>query len=237
MGLRHRPATRVGAYALLVALVACVAACGGDADDPKAEGFTASATVDCAKSRERVRDVNTSPESRGLSPESLVLSDAPIDLTSPPISASEGGFTLDFDSGNSVVISFHTTMADAELEVAAFRLAAREFGVELAQRKANATLAWSKSPSRAEAGLVEGCLSKGGGPIPIYEQDPSFATSYRYTDEEYAAWMSTCQDAFGVSVCTCFLEWAQERYSATYLVLLRSNEDPVRAVLDHCGRK
>jgi hypothetical protein len=218
-----------------VALVAWVAACAGDADEGKADGFTASATVACVKSREPVRDVNTSPEI--LSPDA-VLSGEPTDFIGPSIDASGGGFTLKFDSGNYVVISFHGKVADAEREVGELRLVAREFGVELAQRKANAMLAWRKSPSRAEADLVKGCLSKGGGPIPVYEQDPSFAKSYRYTDEQLAAMMSACRRrGFERSACACFMEWARQRYSIKALLVLSADEDPVRAALEHCDRR
>jgi hypothetical protein len=115
------------------------------------------------------------------------LSGAPIDLRGAVADASGGGFTLELDSGNSVLISFHDSAADAEGEVATLRFAAQAFAASsLAQRKANAILAWQKSPSRAEADLVTGCLSKGGGPIPIHEQDPSLAKSYTYTEEEVA---------------------------------------------------
>lgn len=246
MRLRHRSARRAGAYALLVALVASLAACAGDADDREADGsatprgrraaqpgFTASATVECVKSREPVRDVNTSPE---LSLDA-VLAGEPVDLISSTIDASGGGFTLKFDSGNYVVISFHGSVADAELAVGALRVAAPEFGVELTQRNANATLAWRKSPSRAEADLVKGCLSKGGGPIPVYEQDPSVAKSYVYADEQLAAMMSACRRrGFERSACACFMEWAQQRFSIAALLELPADKDPVRAALEHCGR-
>ena len=237
MRRRHRSVRLAGAYALLVALVACVAACGGDADDGEADrsaapGFTESATVDCVKSREPVRDVNTSPGTPSLDAAS---SGAPI-LQGLLIEASGGGFTLKFDSGNSVVISFHGSVADAEVEVGTHR--ALGFAVELLQRKANATLAWYKSPSRAEADLVKGCLSKGGGPIPVYEQDPSLVKSYRYTDEQVAAMMSGCRDrGFERSACACFTKWAQQRYSIVALLALPADEDPVRAALEHCGRR
>jgi hypothetical protein len=235
MRRRHRSARRAGAYALLVALLVSVAACA-DADDGEHPGFTASATLHCVKSREPVRDVNTNADP-ALSPLAL-LSGVAIDRIGPPIDASGGGFTLKFDSGNSVVISFHGSVADAKRDVVELRLSARAFGVALAQRKANATLAWRTSPSRADADLVKGCLSKGGGPIPIYEQDPSLAKSYRYTDKELAAMTSACRRrGFERSACACFMKWAQQRYSITALLALAADEEPVRAALEHCGRR
>jgi hypothetical protein len=240
MHLRHRSARRAGGFALLVALVVSVAACGGNADDGEVDGsaasaqpgFTASATLDCVRSHELVLDLNTNRGTLSLD----VLSDEfdEGDLGALLDEASGGGFTLEFDSGNSVVISFHRSAADAEAEVLTLRLLAKG-AAQLAENRANATLAWRKAPSRAEVDLVKGCLSKGGGPIPVYEQDPSFAKSYRYTDEQRAAMTSALRDrGFEPSTVACFVKWAQQRYSIHALLLLPADEDPVRAALEHC---
>jgi hypothetical protein len=83
---------------------------------------------------------------------------------------------------------------------------------------------------------VKSCLSEGGGPIPLVEQDSSSSESFEYTSEWYDAHFSGCLGhGCSETKCRCFMDWAQERYYAFQLEEdVLPNKDLVREVLDQC---
>jgi hypothetical protein len=201
----------------LPVLGAVASGCGGESD----AHYTASTTVDCLKERWGVRDLNTSREDAQLVASSAVT----------------GAFRVEFKSENSAIVLFERSPEDAEQHALNYEIVSRQLGAaeHSPRTKANVFSLWKRPPRSDDVNLLEECLSEGGTAVPLYEQDPSLAESFKYPEHDYDSYLKSClRGEFTRSTCTCLLDWAQARYPAQEFRSVLSQKSIGRAVIKSC---